>query len=55
MIIVAKSINIFMENISAKVKPIPEGYHTITPFLVVDNASGFIKFFKKHFMLNSPI
>ncbi len=38
-----------MENTSAKVKPIPEGYHTITPFLVVDNASGFIKFLKKAF------
>ncbi|HEY6437194.1 MAG TPA: VOC family protein [Ignavibacteriaceae bacterium] len=38
-----------MENTFAKVKPIPAGFHTITPFLVVDNASGFIKFLKKAF------
>jgi len=38
-----------MEKTSAKVKPIPEGYHTLTPFVVADNASGFIKFLKKAF------
>jgi uncharacterized glyoxalase superfamily protein PhnB len=31
------------------VKPIPEGYHTLTPFLVVKGASGFIDFIKKAF------
>jgi PhnB protein len=30
-------------------KPIPEGFHTITPYLVVRNASGLIEFMKKAF------
>ncbi|MEK7468487.1 MAG: VOC family protein [Planctomycetota bacterium] len=29
------------------VKPIPDGYHTITPSLTVRNAAGAIEFFKK--------
>ena len=33
----------------AKVKPIPEGYHTITPYLVVKGASKAIDFYKKAF------
>ena len=31
------------------VKPIPEGYHTITPRLFVDDAEGLIRFLKKAF------
>ncbi len=31
------------------VKPIPEGFHTITPHLVVRNASEAIEFYKKAF------
>ena len=31
------------------VKPIPEGYHTITPYLVVDGVSELIEFVKKAF------
>lgn len=31
------------------VKPIPDGYHTVTPYLVVDNASHLIDFLKKAF------
>ena len=31
------------------VKPIPDGYHTITPYLIVDNASSAIDFYKKAF------
>ncbi len=38
-----------MENTSGTIKPIPAGYHTLTPFVVADNASGFIKFLKKAF------
>ncbi len=30
-----------------KVKAIPEGFHTITPFLVFDNAQGFAEFLEK--------
>jgi PhnB protein len=30
-------------------KPIPEGYHTITPYLAVDDASAAIEFYKKAF------
>jgi len=31
------------------VKPIPEGYHTVTPYLIVKNASDFLIFLKKAF------
>jgi len=30
-------------------KPIPEGYHSVTPYLVVDDAAGAIDFYKKAF------
>lgn len=33
----------------AKVKPIPEGYHTVTPYLVVKGAAKAIDFYKKAF------
>jgi PhnB protein len=29
------------------VKPIPEGYHTVTPYLIVKDAAGAIDFYKK--------
>ena len=32
-----------------KVKPIPDGYHTETPYLTVDNAAAAIEFYKKAF------
>ncbi len=31
------------------VKPVPEGYHTITPFLSLDDAAGAIEFYKRAF------
>jgi PhnB protein len=31
------------------VKPIPEGYHTVTPYLTVRNASDAIEFYKRAF------
>src|SRR4051812_17632410 len=31
------------------VKPIPEGYHTLTPFLTVRDAASAIEFYKKAF------
>ncbi len=31
------------------VKPIPEGYHTVTPYLVVHDGAGAIEFYKKAF------
>lgn len=31
------------------VKPIPEGYHSVTPYLVVNDAAGAIDFYKKAF------
>ncbi|MFC3377589.1 VOC family protein [Rugamonas sp. CCM 8940] len=34
---------------TAKVNPIPEGMHTITPHLVCDNAAKAIEFYKKAF------
>ena len=34
---------------SAKVKPIPEGYHALTPYLTIDGAADAIEFYKKAF------
>ncbi len=34
---------------TSTVKPIPEGYHTATPYLVVKNAASAIEFYKKAF------
>lgn len=31
------------------VKPIPEGYHTATPYLIIEGAAGAIEFYKKAF------
>ena len=31
------------------VKPIPDGYHTVTPYLVVNDGAGAIDFYKKAF------
>jgi PhnB protein len=30
-------------------KPIPEGYHTVTPYLSVDDAAQAIEYYKKAF------
>ncbi len=32
-----------------QVKPVPDGYHTVTPYLVVDDAEKAIEFYKKAF------
>jgi len=32
-----------------KTKPIPEGYHTATPYLIVNGAASAIEFYKKAF------
>jgi PhnB protein len=34
---------------AAKVKPIPDGYHTVTPYLTIKNAAAALKFYKKAF------
>jgi PhnB protein len=34
---------------AAKVKPIPDGYHTATPYLIVNGAAKAIEFYKKAF------
>jgi PhnB protein len=31
------------------IEPIPEGYHTVTPYLTVDDAAGAIEYYKKAF------
>ena len=31
------------------VKPIPDGYHTVTPYLIVKDAAGAIEFYKRAF------
>ena len=33
----------------AKVKAIPEGYHSVTPYLIINGASDAIEFYKKAF------
>src|SRR5687767_11888085 len=33
----------------ADVKPIPEGYHSITPYLVIDGAAEALEYYKKAF------
>lgn len=35
--------------VTMSAKPIPEGYHTVTPYLVVNDAAGAIDFYKKAF------
>jgi PhnB protein len=34
---------------SAHVKPIPEGYHAVTPYLIVDGAASAIEFYSRAF------
>ena len=34
---------------AGSVKPIPEGFHTVTPHLVIKGASGAIDFYKQAF------
>jgi PhnB protein len=34
---------------AAKVKPVPDGYHTVTPYLSIKGASDAIAFYKKAF------
>jgi len=34
---------------TSKVKPIPKGYHTVTPYLIVKDAAGAIEFYKNAF------
>ncbi len=34
---------------AGKVKPIPEGYHSVTPYLIVDGAAAAIEFYNKAF------
>ena len=36
-------------NPSSKVQPIPEGYHTVTPYLFIQGAAAAIEFYKKAF------
>ena len=31
------------------VKPIPDGYHTVTPYLIVNDGASAIEFYKKAF------
>jgi len=33
----------------SKVKPVPEGYHAVTPYLIIQGAAAAIEFYKKAF------
>jgi PhnB protein len=35
--------------LTGQVKPIPDGYHSVTPYLIVDGAAGAIEFYKRAF------
>jgi PhnB protein len=35
--------------VANKVKPIPDGYHTVTPYLIISGAADAIDFYKKAF------
>jgi len=37
------------------VKPIPEGYHSVTPYLIIDGAASAIEFYKKAFGANETM
>ena len=37
------------------VRPIPEGYHTVTPYLAVDDAAEAIEYYKKAFGANERV
>src|SRR4051812_17253017 len=37
------------EEAAMPVKPVPEGYHTVTPYLTLDNAAEAIEFYKRAF------
>ncbi|HJV53124.1 MAG TPA: VOC family protein, partial [Noviherbaspirillum sp.] len=34
---------------TAEVKPIPDGFHTVTPYLTIKNAAAALDFYKKAF------
>jgi PhnB protein len=38
-----------MTNMTANVKPVPDGYHTITPYIIIKDAERAIEFYKKSF------
>lgn len=38
-----------MQSVATKVKPIPEGYHSLTPILTVEDATSLINFLKQVF------
>ena len=38
-----------MQSVTSKVKPIPEGYHSVTPVLTVEGASNLIDFLRQVF------
>lgn len=45
---------------SANIKPIPDGYHSLTPYLYIKGAAAAIEFYKKafgakdHFLMHGP-
>src|SRR5688500_15652525 len=43
-----RSINLFSEQ-SMAVKPIPDGFNTVTPYLLVNGVAGLMQFLEKAF------
>jgi len=40
---------------SRTVKPVPEGHHTVTPYLAIKNAASALEFYKKAWRSASEI
>lgn len=39
----------YVELFGMSVKPIPDGYHTVTPYLIVGDAAAALEFYKRAF------
>src|SRR3990167_3195086 len=46
---VVKVVKKMASKVKKKVLPIPEGYHSVTPYLIVNKATEAIEFYKKAF------
>jgi PhnB protein len=45
----SKKTNIMEKTNKKSVRAVPEGFHAVTPYLIVDNAAGLIEFIQKAF------
>jgi PhnB protein len=43
------------ETAATKVKPVPDGYHTVTPYLIVDGAAKALAYYEKAFLAKTLV